>query len=266
MRLLLASVIFLATLRRALSTDSSAPDSASPRADPRDYREYLGHEGVGDASSTFMAEHAFGRPPPPPPQTTLTDRIAFLLSQTVILAVAEIRHPFWENRIEECMAKGARAGVVMKQPYASDWARLLEFHAFLLCFARYLISKTPYYGNPMPDDAPTHVQLQYTDAASRAIGACYGTLPATTVHRPAVVGREGAAPLSDPSHAGADLGPADPLLQYRRPAVSRPVARLHPWWAWVRRLGPGLRREMRPAVRRAGAAWQSGARAIEDWE
>ncbi|KAI9806163.1 MAG: hypothetical protein M1826_004676 [Phylliscum demangeonii] len=220
MRIFLASLIFLATLRRALSTDS-----ASPRADPRDYREYLGHEG------------------------------------TVILAVAEVRHPFWHFRIEGCMAKGARAGVVMKQLYASDWARLLEFEDCLLCFARYLIWETPYYQNPMPDHAPTHVQLQYTDAASRAIGACYGTLPATTVHRPTVVGREGATPLSDPSPAGADLGPAGLLLQYRRPAASRP----HPW-AWIRRLGLGWRREMRPAVRRAGAAWESGARAIEHLE
>ncbi|KAI9810167.1 MAG: hypothetical protein M1826_003699 [Phylliscum demangeonii] len=220
----LASLISLAMLRRALST-GSGPDSGSPRADPRDYREYLGHEG------------------------TFTD------------SLTEIVRPFLQNRVEECVAKGTRAGVAMKRPFTSDWARWLEFEAFLRCFARYMIIKTPYSRNPIPDNAPPHVQLQYTEAVSRAIEACNGELPATTVHRPTFLGREGAPPPTDASPGGAEHGASGPL-QYRHPAASRPAALLHPW-AWIRRLGPGLLREMRPAVRRAGAALENGGRAIE---
>ncbi|KAI9831401.1 MAG: hypothetical protein M1826_003574 [Phylliscum demangeonii] len=238
--LLLAALSVLALLRpepsMSMSTGSGpAPIPAGQRADPGDHREYLGEEGQGDPSSTFIAK---------------------CLAQTVTKGIPKIYPPLLEGMIFECQRRGEQQGFLMKEPFSSDWTRYVEFEPFFSCLAR----QTPFQQHPVMPNSPQHLKDAYARAVARGTSSCGPKLPATIVDRPTLPVVHEAAP-------GAEHGAEHPLplllplpLPFRHPATKR--AGLHPL-AWFRRLRPGLLRDMRPAMQRAGAALESRPRVME---
>ncbi|KAI9828611.1 MAG: hypothetical protein M1826_005993 [Phylliscum demangeonii] len=243
---LLAVLSFLALLSGLAMSTSSGSEPIGARADPRDYREYLGSEGVGDPSSTFIAE---------------------CLAQTVISqGVFQVEMwdlPTFEFLVQECRWKGEDAGKVMLSPYASDWARLGEFEVFYDCLKVYMDKNTPFYYQSVWPTSPPRVKRQLAEAASKAIDSCQHKLPESIVHRPTLPVHEGGRPVTDATPGVAEHGVSSHPLQYRLPtthraALHRPLASIRKWW-------PALLREMRPAVQRAVAALERRPRVVEEY-
>ncbi|KAI9807700.1 MAG: hypothetical protein M1826_004552 [Phylliscum demangeonii] len=226
---LLVVLSFLALLGPALSTETAAVP-ASARADPRDPREYIGKEGEGDRSVAFVAE---------------------CLAQMVTGGIPELWHPLFQGMVDDCVARGQKAGLAMKVPYSSDWARWVDFEIFFHCLARYMLKKTNFYGMPLRDNDLQARKQRHARSVARGLDSCQGTLPATIVHRPTLPVHEG-APVAEHGTSGP--------LQFRHQATRR--AGLHPL-AWMRRLGPELLRAMRPAVQRAEATLERRPRVME---
>ncbi|KAI9811545.1 MAG: hypothetical protein M1826_003148 [Phylliscum demangeonii] len=226
---LLAVLSLLALLGRALST-KSAPVPAGPRADPRDFREYLSPEGMDDPSAEFVAN---------------------CLAQMFSGGLPVIWNPVIQRIVAECVKSGQTAGLAMKTPYMSDWARWLEFDQFAICLTWYILYKPPFLRRPVQASSPDRHKREYAQKVEKGTGYCQSTLPATIVHRPTVPVHEGAP--------AAEHGASEPLL-FRHGATRR--AGRHPM-AWIRRLGPVLLREMRPVVQRAGAVLETRPRVME---
>ncbi|KAI9831406.1 MAG: hypothetical protein M1826_003579 [Phylliscum demangeonii] len=207
--LLLAVLSLLALLRpvQLMPTESGqgAPTPAEDRADPADYREYLGWEGHGDQSSTFMAKcFAEVRYYDCLPQSALSRNEAMVADVAPIIYVS-----YLDSLMVACRSLGEHQGLVMQEPYASDWARYTEFKPFLICFFNHMAE---------------------------------GTLPATIVHRPTVPGVvHDAAPATE-------HGASHPPLQFRHPAARRAgllhsvarLGRLAP--ELLREMGPAVQR------------------------
>ncbi|KAI9813712.1 MAG: hypothetical protein M1826_002466 [Phylliscum demangeonii] len=248
---LLAVVSFLALLRPALSTDEDVVPAGGERADPTDYREYLGAEGIGDSSSTFLAE---------------------CIAQIVARGIPSFLPPTVDGMLQACVEKGQKAGVVLRNPYASDWARWLEFEPFFRYLSRHMTTKVLFFWNFMRGETPQYIRRELARAVSQGTDACRPKLPATVVHRPLTSpGHEGApaAPVTDTHTATLEVAehgaPPNPFrYQYRHPAAHRAAGLSRPL-DWFRKLVPALLREIRPALRRAGAALEKRPRVMEEY-
>ncbi|KAI9806582.1 MAG: hypothetical protein M1826_004650 [Phylliscum demangeonii] len=236
--LLLAVLSLLALLGLVQSTPTkSGPGALTPaedRADPADYREYLGWEGHGDQSSTFMAK---------------------CIAEMVAEASPFIKGSYVDSLMVECKRLGEHQGLVMLEPYASDWARYTEFLPFLICFLNHVAHKHPSSSLPLRANLPPHLKDKHAQAVLDGFSSCRSTLPATIVHRPTVPGVvHDAAPATE-------HGASHPPLQFHHPAARR-AGLLHSV-ARFGRLAPELLREMGPAVQRAETTWERRPQLIE---
>ncbi|KAI9831407.1 MAG: hypothetical protein M1826_003580 [Phylliscum demangeonii] len=178
--LLLAVLSLLALLGLVQSTPTdSGRGPAEDRADPADYREYLGWEGHGDRSSTFIAKCFAEVRYYDCPQSALS-----LNEAMVTDGIPTIYPSYLDGMISACRRLGEQQGLIMQVPYSSDWARYTEFEPFVICLINHMAKGTlpativqrptvpgvEHDASPATEHGALHPPLQFRHPATRRAG------------------------------------------------------------------------------------------------